>query len=216
MLLAEIGLQPVSARDCCVLITFQTIMTTIEKIKEQIRFYPDYPKKGINFIDVLPVLSNSETFSALMEEINHNITSHNVAAPEARGFLFGAPLLLLGKVHNFITFRKNSKLPAAENDLQKVSIVKEYGDDSLYYRISDIENARPSGGVIEISIFDDILATGGTAEGMARHLNALTVTTREGTFPVRVKEFVFLAEIADLKGKERLEKIAPVKSLISF
>lgn len=191
-------------------------MTTIEKIKEKIRFYPDYPTKGINFIDVLPVLSDSDTFSALIHEINKNINSANLAAPEARGFLFGAPLLLLDKVKNFIAFRKNSKLPAAENDLKKVSIIKEYGDDSLFYRISDVEHAHPANGVIEISIFDDILATGGTAEGMAQHLNALTITTAEGTFPVRVKEFVFLAAISGLKGRERLEKIAPVHCLISY
>lgn len=191
-------------------------MTTIEKIREQIKFYPDYPKKGINFIDVLPVLSNSETFSALIGEINKSISSPNIAAPEARGFLFGAPLLLLDKVENFIAFRKNGKLPAAENDLQKVSIVKEYGDDSLFFRISDIEHAHPTNGAIEISIFDDILATGGTAEGMARHLDGMTVNTPSGKMPVKIKEFVFLAEIADLKGKQRLEKIAPVKCLISF
>lgn len=191
-------------------------MTTIEKIKEKVRFYPDYPKKGINFIDVLPVLSDSETFSGLIHEINKHITSPNIAAPEARGFLFGAPLLLLDKVKNLIAFRKNGKLPSAAGDLKKVSIMKEYGDDSLYYRISDIENARPVDGVIEISIFDDILATGGTSEGMAKHLNGITVTTSEGTFPVRVKEFVFLAEIAELGGQERLSKIAPVKCLISY
>lgn len=194
-------------------------MTTIEKIKEQIRFYPDYPKKGINFIDVLPVLSNSETFSALISEINNHINSANVAAPEARGFLFGAPLLLLDRVKNFIAFRKNGKLPAAENDLKKVSIIKEYGDDSLFYRMSDIENARLTEGtdpIIEISIFDDILATGGTAEGMARHLNQIEVLTPHGIIPVKVKEFVFLAEISDLKGSDRLSEIAPVKSLISY
>ena len=191
-------------------------MTTIEKIKELITFYNDYPKKGIIFIDVLPVLGNSETFTALVHELNEAVSSPNIAAPEARGFLFGAPLLLLGKVKNFIAFRKNGKLPAAENDLKKVSIMKEYGDDSLYYRVSDIEHARPTGGDIEITVFDDILATGGTAEGMAKHLNGMTVEGPEGKLHVKVKEFVFLAEISELKGKERLEKIAPVKVLISY
>lgn len=195
-------------------------MTTLEIIKKQIKFYPDFPKKGINFIDVLPLLSDAESFSALISEISRHIHSPNVAAPEARGFLFAAPLLLVkGGVENFVAFRKNGKLPAAENDLIKVTIMKEYGDDSLYFRISDLENAKPSPGpdpAIEISIFDDILATGGTAEGMAQHLNSLVVNTEYGKLPVRVKEFVFLAEIAELKGKQRLEKIAPVTSLIVF
>ena len=196
-------------------------MATIDIIKEQIKFYPDFPKKGINFIDVLPLLSNAETFSALIGEISRHIHSANVAAPEARGFLFAAPLLLIkdGGVENFIAFRKNGKLPAAENDLVKVTIMKEYGDDSIYFRVSDLENARPTLGgdpAIEVSIFDDILATGGTAEGMAEHLNAQVIDTEYGKLPVRVKEFVFLAEIADLGGKERLGQIAPVTSLISF
>lgn len=191
-------------------------MTTIEKIKELITFYYDYPKKGIIFIDVLPVLGNSETFSALIHELNKAVSSPNIAAPEARGFLFGAPLLLLGKVNNFIAFRKNGKLPAAENDLKKVTIMKEYGDDSLYYRISDIEHARPTGDVIEITVFDDILATGGTAEGMAKHLDGMIVEGPEGKLRVKVKEFVFLADISELGGKARLEKIAPVKVLISY
>ncbi len=141
----------------------------------------------------------------------------NIAVPEARGFLFGAPLLLVENgPKNLIAFRKSAKLPAAENDLVKVSITKEYGEDSISFRRSDLENAVPNGAVIEISIFDDILATGGTAEGMARTLNAQKITTPYGELPVRVKEFVFLGEITDLKGRERLENIAPVTSLISF
>ena len=192
-------------------------MTTIEKIKSRIKFYPDFPKEGIVFIDLLPLLSDAETFGVLIGEIDKCVTAPNVAAPEARGFLFAAPLLVTGgSVKNFIPFRKSGKLPAAENDLVQVSIMKEYGDDSLFFRKSDLENACPSNGAIEITIFDDILATGGTAEGMATHLNTLRVNTAQGEFPVRVKEFVFLAAIGDLKGIERLEKIAPVKTLIVF
>lgn len=190
---------------------------TLDQIKEKVKFYPNYPKEGINFIDVLPLLSNSESFSAIIEELARLVSAPNIAAPEARGFLFAAPLLVTeGITNNLITFRKNGKLPAAVNDLQKVSIIKEYGDDSLYFRISDIENATVTNGVIEVTILDDILATGGTAEGMATHLNVLSVYKDGVKIPVKVKEFVFLAEIAFLKGKERLENIAPVVSLISF
>ncbi len=192
-------------------------MKTLEIIKQHVKFYADFPKPGINFIDVLPLLADSEIFGALTRETARHITTPNVAVPEARGFLFGAPLLLVdGGPRNLIAFRKNAKLPAAANDLIKVSIVKEYGDDSLYFRRSDLENAVPTGGVIEISIFDDILATGGTSEGMAETLNAQKVPTPQGELSVRVREFVFLAEIPELKGRERLEKIAPVTSLISF
>ncbi len=192
-------------------------MKTLDIIKQHIRFYADFPKQGINFIDVLPLLADSEIFGSLCREMVKHITTPNLAVPEARGFLFVAPLLLVdGGPRNLIAFRKNAKLPAAENDLVKVSIVKEYGDDSLYFRRSDLENAVPTDGVIEISIFDDILATGGTSEGMAHTLAAQKILTPHGELPVRVKEFVFLAEISDLRGKERLQKIAPVTSLISF
>jgi adenine phosphoribosyltransferase len=192
-------------------------METLDKIRRQIRFYPDFPKKGVNFIDVLPLLGDSATFGALTREIAGHITTPNVAVPEARGFLFGAPLLLVsGGPRNLIAFRKSAKLPADGNDLVKVSIVKEYGEDSIFFRRSDLANAVRTGGVIEISIFDDILATGGTAEGMAQSLNAQKIETPQGELSVSVKEFVFLAEIAELQGRERLEKIAPVTSLISF
>ncbi len=187
-------------------------MITIEEIKRRVKFYQDFPTKGINFIDLLPLLGNAESFKSIMELINEEVSTPNVAAPEARGFLFGAPLLLMGKVQNFIPFRKGGKLPSVGDDLLKVSIVKEYGDDSLYFRRSDVDAASTTSDVVEITIFDDVLATGGTSEGMAEMLESLQVDGK----PVRVKEFVFLGEIEFLKGAERLSKIAPVKSLIKF
>lgn len=190
---------------------------TLEEAKKLIKFYPDWPKEGVNFVDLLPLLSDAETFGVIIEELGNHLSTPNVAAPEARGFLFAAPLLVTGsKAHSLITFRKNGKLPANEGDLQKVSIVKEYGEDSLYFRKSDLRNAQVTNGVVEISILDDILATGGTAVEMAKHLEALTVEKDGVEYPVKVKEFIFLADLSFLHGKELLEKYAPVYSLISF
>ena len=190
---------------------------TLEEAKKLIKFYPDWPKEGVNFVDLLPLLSDAETFGVISEELGNHLSTPNVAAPEARGFLFAAPLLVSGsKAHNLITFRKNGKLPANEGDLQKVSIVKEYGEDSLFFRKSDLQNAKVTNGVVEISILDDILATGGTAVEMAKHLEALTVEKDGVEYPVKVREFIFLADLSFLHGKELLEKIAPVYSLISF
>ena len=76
--------------------------------------------------------------------------------------------------------------------------------------------ARTEDGSVEVTVFDDVLATGGTAEGMALELNRLTVETAAGLLPVRVREFVFLAEIADIGARSRLERIAPVESLLRF
>ena len=190
---------------------------TLDEAKKLIKFYPDWPKEGVNFVDLLPLLSDAQIFSVIVEELGKHVTTPNIAAPEARGFLFAAPLLVTdSKTHTLITFRKNGKLPAKEGDLQKVSIVKEYGEDSLYFRKSDLENSLVTNGVVEVTILDDILATGGTSIEMAKHLEALTVTKDGVEYPVKVKEFVFLADLSFLHGKELLEEIAPVYSLISF
>lgn len=190
---------------------------SLEEAKKLIQFYPNWPKEGVNFVDLLPLLSDADTFSVIVEELGNHLTTPNIAAPEARGFLFAAPLLVNGsKAHNLITFRKSGKLPANEGDLQKVAIVKEYGEDNLFFRKSDVQNAKVTDGVVEISILDDILATGGTALKMAEHLEALTVCKDGVEYPVKVKEFIFLADLSFLGGRELLEKVAPVYSLITF
>ena len=192
-------------------------IVTLEEAKKLIKFYPDWPKEGVNFVDLLPLLSDAQIFGVIVEELGKHVTTPNIAAPEARGFLFTAPLLVTdSKAHTLITFRKNGKLPAKEGDLQRVSIVKEYGEDNLFFRKSDLENSLVTNGVVEITILDDILATGGTSIEMAKHLEALTVVKDGVEYPVKVKEFVFLADLSFLHGKELLEEIAPVYSLISF
>ena len=192
-------------------------IVTLEEAKKLIKFYPDWPKEGVNFVDLLPLLSDAQIFGVIVEELGKHVTTPNIAAPEARGFLFAAPLLVTdSKAHTLISVRKNGKLPAKEGDLQRVSIVKEYGEDNLFFRKSDLENSLVTNGVVEITILDDILATGGTSIEMAKHLEALTVVKDGVEYPVKVKEFVFLADLSFLHGKELLEEIAPVYSLISF
>ncbi len=189
----------------------------IDVVRDRINFYPDWPKEGINFIDIMPLLNNRTTFGVVIDAIAEVVTTPNVVAPEARGFLFAAPLLVSqSSVECMIPFRKQGKLPSAGDDLLRVSIVKEYGEDNLFYRRSDVEQAQITDGVVEITLFDDILATGGTAVGMAESLNSLTVRRDGVEYPVRVKEFVFLGEIDEIGGRERLEQIAPVKSFIHF
>ena len=190
---------------------------TLETVRNRIRFYRDFPKEGILFIDLLPLLGDSDIFAWVVREIAARISSPNVAVPEARGFLFASPLLTVpGGVKSLLIFRKSGKLPARADDLVKIPIEKEYGDDSLYFRKSDLKAARTEDGSVEVTVFDDVLATGGTAEGMALELNRLTVETAAGLLPVRVREFVFLAEIADIGARSRLERIAPVESMLRF
>ena len=184
--------------------------------KQYLNFYPDSPIKGVNFVDIIPLIQDKQLFRQLTKDIAALCTAPNIAAPEARGFLFSTPMLYDSDipVENVIPLRKKGKLPFAAGDLIQVEIMKEYGPDHVYFRNSDIAASKPNGDTVELTFFDDILATGGTARGLALGLNAQKVTIDGKQYNVKVKDFVFLVEIDDLPGRKRLEDIAPVKSLI--
>lgn len=183
-------------------------------MKEVLKFYKDFPKAGINFVDIIPYLQNKGVYSTLIKKIGECCTTPNIVAPEARGFLFAAPLLVTEpRVENIVPVRKSGKLPFAEGDLHEVLIEKEYGCDKLYYRLSDIAAGKPTGDCFEVTILDDVLATGGTAESLAESLQAMRVVRDGKEYGVRVKEFVFIVELGELGGAERLRKIAPVRSI---
>lgn len=185
--------------------------------KSVIRHYPDFPIPGIDFIDVMPLLQDKEIFRSLVQNIDALTSTPNIVTVEARGFLFAAPLLTESeKVSNLVPIRKKGKLPFAEGDLHDVAITKEYGQDHVYYRMSDIAAGQLQDGVMYLTFFDDILATGGTAKGIAEALNREKVVIDGLTYPVKVKEFVFLIELAsEIPGaREMLEEIAPVHSIV--
>lgn len=185
------------------------------EMKNTLKFYNDFPKEGIMFVDIIPFLQNKKVFTQLVDELGKLVTAPNIAAPEARGFLFTAPLLISKpEIENIIPIRKSGKLPFAEGDLQEVSVMKEYGADHLYYRLSDIVAGKVENGKIYISIIDDVLATGGTAEGIAHSLQGRKVVKDGVEYEVVISEFIFLVILDELNGAERLEKIAPVKTLI--
>ena len=184
-------------------------------MKNALKFYKDFPKEGIVFVDIIPWLQDKKIFTQIIDEIGARLTAPNIAAPEARGFLFSAPLMITKQeVQTIIPIRKSGKLPYNEGDLCDVEIEKEYGYDHLFYRISDIAAAKAEGDEIHISILDDLLATGGTAEGVAKSLMAQTIIKDGKEYKVVIDEFIFLVELDFLSGAERLEKIAPVKSII--
>ena len=184
-------------------------------MKNALKFYPDFPKKGIVFVDIIPLLQDKKIFAQLIDEISNRLSAPNIAAPEARGFLFSAPVMLAKEeVQSIIPIRKSGKLPYNEGDLCDVEIEKEYGSDHLFYRLSDIAAAKTEGDEIHISILDDLLATGGTAEGIAQSMMSQKIVKEGKEYKVVIDEFIFLVELDFLKGAERLEKIAPVKSII--
>jgi adenine phosphoribosyltransferase len=178
-----------------------------------IKHYPDFPKPGIDFIDVLPFLQDKEAFAAAVAEIDRLTTAPNVATVEARGFLFAAPLLSVSDhVKTIVPFRKKGKLPHAEGDLVRVEIMKEYGSDELFYRLSDFAACRVNGDCVDVTLFDDLLATGGTVKGIVDSLQQQTIEGRR----IRIKEFIFLVELPALGGRRILEPVAPVHSLLSI
>ena len=182
--------------------------------EETLKFYQNFPKEGINFVDIMPFMQDKEVFTKLIGEIGRHGTAPTVAAPEARAFLFCAPLLTSDSgVTNVVPFRKKGKLPHSGDDLQSIEIMKEYGPDNLYFRKSDIAAGKAEDGIFKIAIIDDVLATGGTAEGIAKALDALKITVDGKEYGVKVTEFIFLAELDGLYGRNRLEKIAPVYSI---
>ena len=87
-------------------------------MKNSLKFYKDFPKEGIVFVDIIPLMQDKQRFAELTARLAEAVTAPNVVAPEARGFLFAAPLLVAKpEVENLVPIRKSGKLPFAEGDL---------------------------------------------------------------------------------------------------
>lgn len=183
--------------------------------KDYLKFYPGFPIPGVNFVDIIPLMQDKAVFGSLVRDLGALCSSPNIAAPEARGFLFAAPMLIsCDNVSNVIPMRKKGKLPFKEGDLVGVDITKEYGKDQIYFRLTDVAAGKPEGDVFNVTFFDDVLATGGTALGIAEGLQQHKVLLNGKEYGIRITDFVFLVELDDLKGRDLLTPIAPVKSLI--
>ncbi len=174
-------------------------MSTIERIKSAIRDVPDFPKKGIIFKDITPVLKNPERLRETIDLFSEAVADQKidyVAAVEARGFIFGS--LLAAKLGcGFIPIRKPGKLPYKRF---KESYELEYGHDALEIHQDAIEKGS------QVLIVDDLLATGGTALAAARLIEKCGG---------QVAAALFLIELTFLKGKEKLDGYA-VQSFIEF
>lgn len=166
---------------------------------EYIRSLPDFPKPGIIFRDITPLIENAESFAKTIEELTIAAESFGkidkIATPEARGFLFGAPLSVALKA-GLVPVRKPGKLPYKT---VSVSYELEYGTDSLEIHEDSI---KPGDRVL---ILDDLLATGGTVNACRQLIE------QQGGIVVG---FAFVIELVDLKGRQKLGE--NVKSLITF
>lgn len=130
-------------------------------LKRLIRDVPDFPKPGILFRDITPLLADAGAFGAVLDDLEEDARARGAAAVagiESRGFIFGAPLALRLGVP-FVPVRKPGKLPAAR---MSVEYSLEYGESQL-----DIHQDALVPGTVAY-IVDDLLATGGTALAAAK------------------------------------------------
>lgn len=158
------------------------------QLLQAVRDVPDFPKPGIIFKDITPVLLDARLFemaTRAMAEPFSRAGITRVVAIESRGFMFGAPIALqLGA--GLVPVRKPGKLPSSR---ERVEYSLEYGTDALEMHSDAISRGDC------VLIVDDVLATGGTAEAAAR-----LVRTRGA----EIAGFSFLIELGFLEGRSRL------------
>lgn len=163
-------------------------MATDLDLREFIRDIPDFPKPGIVFKDITPLLANGPAFRQAIEQMAAHFADAKVdaiVAAEARGFIFAAPLAVRMNC-GFVPIRKPGKLPF---DTKAFHYELEYGTDTLEMHIDGVSAGQ------NILVVDDLLATGGTVEACVRLL--------EGT-GAHVVGCAFLIELAFLGGAEKI------------
>lgn len=160
----------------------------LHEIQTLIADVPDFPRPGIVFKDITPLLANPAAFHATVEELASRVAAARadaILAIESRGFLFGAALA--NRLRSSLQLvRKRGKLPRATHSVQ---YELEYGSDHLELHQDAL---RPGGRYL---IVDDLLATGGTAAAVAS-----LVEQQRGT----VAACAFVIELKFLNGRERL------------
>lgn len=168
-------------------------------LKERIRIVDNFPKEGISFKDVTTLLQDKDALKYTIDKIAEYLKDKNidvVVGPEARGFLFGVPVAYaIGA--GFIPVRKKGKLPY---DTISVNYDLEYGSDELEIHKDAIKPGQ------RVAIVDDLLATGGTIESVAKLVEQI------GGEVVTVN---FVIELKELNGKLKL-KDYDIMSLVQY
>ena len=171
----------------------------IQRIRDRIRDIPDFPKQGIVFRDITPLMADAAALDEAVRqlaEVSRPLEPDVVVAAEARGFLLGAALAReLGA--GFVLARKPGKLPW---ETERAEYLLEYGSDAL-----EVHTDALAGGS-RVLVHDDLLATGGTAKALCELVEQLGG---------QVVGCAFLIELAFLNGREQLAG-HPVHALISY
>ncbi|MGH7941457.1 MAG: adenine phosphoribosyltransferase [Limisphaerales bacterium] len=174
-------------------------MSTAGEIEAAIRNVPDFPKAGIQFKDITPLLANARLFAGAIDMLVDNLKPGSVDAVvgiDARGFIFAAAAAIkLGA--GFVPVRKKGKLPYKTYE-QDYAL--EYGSATVAMHVDAL---KPGARVL---LIDDLLATGGTAAAAAALVKKLGA---------QIIEISFLIELKFLKGREKLGGY-PVKSMVVY
>lgn len=180
---------------------FMTSSSLENDLRVAIRTIPDYPKPGIMFRDITTMLGNARAFRRAVDELVQpwaGMKIDKVAGIEARGFILGGAVAHQVSA-GFIPIRKKGKLPH-----KRVSIAYslEYGLDEMEVHEDAVEKGE------RVILVDDLVATGGTAEGAVKLLRQLGAD---------VLAACFVIDLPDLGGAEKLRKLnVPVRTLIAF
>ena len=171
---------------------------SVEALRRLVRDVPDFPKPGITFKDITPLVGDASGLASAVAHLAAAVPPGvtDVVAIESRGFLFGAALALeLGLP--VVPVRKPGKLP---HQKRRVEYALEYGTDALEMHADALAGGR------QVLIVDDVLATGGTAAATARLVREAGAT---------VAGFSFVIELEFLGGRARLQG-APVTSVLRY
>lgn len=169
------------------------------QLTDYIRDIPDFPKPGIVFKDITPLLASPEPFRLAIKQMADRYRDQQIdviIAAEARGFIFATPLAMELNV-GFVPVRKPGKLPYERHSH---SYELEYGTDTLEMHIDGVKPGQ------RVLIVDDLLATGGTVSACCKMVEQCQAT---------VCGCAFLIELKFLEGAKRLEP-HPVFSLIQY
>lgn len=163
---------------------------TMERInlEKHIRSIPDWPKPGILFRDITPLLADPGAFAKAVDDLCTGFTGTDidyVAAVEARGFIFGAAVARKLNA-GFVPIRKKGKLPF---NTQSITYDLEYGTDTLEVHIDAVENGA------KVLMVDDLLATGGTMAAACKLIEKIGG---------KIIGISFLIELSELAGRNKL------------
>jgi adenine phosphoribosyltransferase len=174
-------------------------MSSFEYCRALIRDVPDFPKPGIVFKDITPLLASPRALHIVLDGIAERFIGEHVdviVGVEARGFIFGGALAARLNA-SFVPVRKPGKLPAS---VDRVEIVTEYSRDALEMHKGSIHESA------HVVVVDDVLATGGTAKAAAELVH------KQGGYVVG---YAFVVELSFLGGRERLLPVR-VESCITY